>query len=227
MLISRKYARHLGLEINRDLQNRLEVEMGDGSTARTSGVVRNVPWSVGGKEIHCDFYVLDSLCVDVVLSNNYLFEFEAFSEFPDHFIDASVEDCLQLCNIRLIGQYVETLSSLEEEYLSDINSTDAFGDEKVQRELARRDHIRDKIMTLPEEQRNKAITSENERQRRWENLRESHSRRLQSRITDIQPSNGDSGASGPVAVQGIPLAKPTWRDRLKGRLRASLRRDLP
>lgn len=119
MLISRKYARHLGLEINRDLENRLEIEMGDGSTAWTSGVVQDVPWSVGGKEIRCDFHVLDSLCADVILSNDYLFDVNAFSEFTDHFIDASVEKYLQLCNIRLIGQYAESLSLLEEEYLSD------------------------------------------------------------------------------------------------------------
>ncbi|KAJ5524058.1 hypothetical protein N7494_010708 [Penicillium frequentans] len=112
--------------------------MGDGSTAWTSGVVQDVPWSVGRNEIRCDFHVLDILCADVILSNNYLFDVNTFSEFTDHFIDTSVEKCLHLCNIRLIGQYAESLSLLEEEYLSDINSTDAFGPEKVQRELARR-----------------------------------------------------------------------------------------
>lgn len=103
---------------------------------------------------------------------------------------------------------------------------DAFGPEKVQRELARRDHIRDEIMTLSDEQRSEAILKENERQHRWEDLRASHLRRLQSRITDVQPSNGDAGASDPVVFQGTPIAKPSRKDKWRRRLRVSLRRDL-
>lgn len=120
MLISNDYAQKIGVTIDRDCENWLEVEFADGSTAWTSGVARNVPWTVGGKTIRCDFHVLDDLCVDVVLSNDYLFETSAFSEHSDWLFDTnSEEDLFQLCNIRLIGRFSDNLMGLEDEYLED------------------------------------------------------------------------------------------------------------
>lgn len=120
MLISGAYARKIGLTIDRDFENWLEVEFADGTTDWTSGVVRDVPWNVGGETVRCDFHVLDDLCVDVILSKNYLFDLSVFSEHSECLFDAdSEEDLLQLCNIRLIGRYSDTLNVLEEEYLED------------------------------------------------------------------------------------------------------------
>lgn len=120
MLISREYAEKLGLGIDTNVNNRTEVELGDGTIVWTSGIVRDVEWDVGGMAVRCDFHVLDNLCVDVVLSNNYLFEFNIFSEYIKYFDDdGTEEDLSQLCNIRLIGQYGESLNLLEEEYLGD------------------------------------------------------------------------------------------------------------
>lgn len=120
MLISRAYARKIGLTIDRDFENWLELEFADGTTDWTSGVVRDVSWNVGGKTVRCDFHVLDDLCVDVILSKNYLFDLNVFSEHGECFFDTnSEEDLFQLCNIRLIGRYGDTLNVLEEEYLED------------------------------------------------------------------------------------------------------------
>ncbi|RYP65484.1 hypothetical protein DL769_006307 [Monosporascus sp. CRB-8-3] len=120
MLISSAYARKVGLTIDRDFKNRLKVEFADGTTSQTSGVVRDVTWNVGGKTVQCDFYVLNDLGVDVILSKNYLFDLNVFSEHRDCFFDTDLEeDLFQLCNIRLIGRYGDTLNVLEEEYLED------------------------------------------------------------------------------------------------------------
>lgn len=120
MLISSAYARKIGLTVDSDSENWLELELADGTTAWTSGVVRDVSWNVGWKTVRCDFHVLDNLCVDVILSKNYLFALNTFSENSDSFFDIdSEENLFQLCNIRLIGQYGDTLNVLETEYLED------------------------------------------------------------------------------------------------------------
>ncbi|OIW26520.1 hypothetical protein CONLIGDRAFT_478787 [Coniochaeta ligniaria NRRL 30616] len=175
MLISRDYAEKMGLAIDGGCENWLEVEYADGSTAWTSGVARHVLWTVGGKTVRCDFHVLDDLCVDVVLSNDYLFKARVFSEHSDCFFDTdSEEELFQLCNIRLIGRFSDTLSGLEDEYLEDVTSPTAFGPGLVQRELARRDQIRDGILALPETEQEAASQAEAERRRRWQALRDEH-----------------------------------------------------
>lgn len=69
--------------------------------------------------IQCDFHVLDNLCVDIVLSNNYLFKFRIFSDYAEYLDNGTEEHHPQLCNIRLISQYGESRNLLEEEYLKD------------------------------------------------------------------------------------------------------------
>lgn len=121
MLISGAYAQKIGLAINTGCENWLEVEFADGSTAWTSGVARDVAWEVGGRTVRCDFHVLDDLCVDVVLSKDYLFDMNVFSEHSDCFFDtgSEEEDRFHLCNIRLIGRFSDTLGGLEDEFLGD------------------------------------------------------------------------------------------------------------
>jgi hypothetical protein len=55
-----------------------------------------------------------------------------------------------------------------------VTSLNAFSPEMVQRELARRDQIRDEILTLAETDREAARGAENERQRLWEISRQAH-----------------------------------------------------
>lgn len=122
MAISRAYAEELELAIESVPGEELEIEYADGSTGWTSGVVRNASWRIDTKEIHCDFHVLDDLCVDVVLNNDYLFNSNVFSECPNKFFDAGLEPDYEfdkLCNIRLIGRHGKQLGNLEDEYLQD------------------------------------------------------------------------------------------------------------
>ena len=102
MLVSRKYAKETGLAVDWDYA-KLEVEYADGSTDWTSGVARNVQWTVGDKTILCDFHVLDSLNVDVVLSNDYLFDMDVFAEHQEHFLMMDCkEDMMRFYGIRRI-----------------------------------------------------------------------------------------------------------------------------
>ncbi|KAL4805154.1 hypothetical protein BDV18DRAFT_141998 [Aspergillus unguis] len=193
MFISSAYARRIRLEIDRDFENWLEVEFADGTTDWTSGIVRDVPWEVGGKTVRCNFHVLDDLCVDVILSKDYLFDLNMFSENGECFFDNNLEEDLsQLCNIRLIGRYGDTLNDLEEEYLNDVASADAFGPEMVQRELARRDQIRDEISALPQSEQEAANQAELERKHRWEETRQAHQTRGTS-TSSVSQSSGHAG----------------------------------
>ncbi|KAL3452036.1 hypothetical protein BJX65DRAFT_303750 [Aspergillus insuetus] len=120
MLVSRAYAKKLGAKIDYDPAGFIQIELADGTTAWTSGVVRDVSWRLGMMEVYCNFYVLDDLCVDVVLSNDYLFEFNVFTECNHLFLEVGLEDeqeFWKLCNVRLISQYGQRLDLLEEEYL--------------------------------------------------------------------------------------------------------------
>ncbi|KAI7971003.1 hypothetical protein EIK77_007119 [Talaromyces pinophilus] len=120
MFVSKEYAEKLDLEIDNDIKSQIEVELGDGTTTWTSGIVRDVSWIVGGMGVRCDFHILDNLCVDVVLSNDYLFEYKIFLKYKKYLVDNDMEeDHSQLCSIRLIGRYGESLDLLEQEYLDD------------------------------------------------------------------------------------------------------------
>ncbi|KAK4062261.1 hypothetical protein Trihar35433_9082 [Trichoderma harzianum] len=92
MFINGAYARKVGLDINYDIENRVQVRFADGSTTMTSGILRDADWKVGRMTVQCNFYILENLCVDVILSNNYLFEMNIFSEQEEHFFDINSED---------------------------------------------------------------------------------------------------------------------------------------
>ncbi|KAL2693590.1 hypothetical protein Neosp_000150 [[Neocosmospora] mangrovei] len=116
MLVSAEYARRNNLDVQRGPEHQLELELGDGSTSFTTGVVRNAEWAFGdsGLKVRCDFYVLDDLPVDVVLSGDFVFGFGVFDEFSRFLVHLdSLPDLSELYNIRLIGKYSPELLRLE------------------------------------------------------------------------------------------------------------------
>lgn len=120
MLVSLKYARALGLSIDDSASHKLELELGDGSTAYTCGLVHDVQWNVGDKATRCDFYVLEDLNVDVVLSSEYVFDLDIYSECSGYLFDVDAgQELLELCHIRLIGRYGGRLNKLEEQSFED------------------------------------------------------------------------------------------------------------
>lgn len=198
MLISEAAAAKFGLAVDSALEEQIEVEFGDGSRSQSIGVVKNAAWTVGEHTVLSDFYVLKELSVDVILSNDYLFEHKVFVAFEDYFFDTdSEEEMLFLRNIRLIGRFGKSLNLLEEDWRKDsewrstflqpsiltlaaVNSPDAFSHEMIRKEVARRDLIRDQILELPMEQRQSATDAETERQRLWEQFRRAHQQNMRS-----------------------------------------------
>jgi hypothetical protein len=92
MLMSKQYAveRGLTLWVPTDNADRTCLEFADGSLANTYGIAFGVEWRFGKEgstSRSCDFYIMDGLPYDVILSNDFLFESKAFSQFKDFFFD--------------------------------------------------------------------------------------------------------------------------------------------
>jgi hypothetical protein len=82
-VISLKEARRLGLSIQTDEAYRTLLGFADGSQAFTYGTVVGIDWRFGtdasSESIKMDFHVLPDLNCDVILSNDFLFDNEAYS----------------------------------------------------------------------------------------------------------------------------------------------------
>ncbi|PTB49370.1 hypothetical protein M431DRAFT_272536 [Trichoderma harzianum CBS 226.95] len=182
MFVNGAFARKIGLDIDSDVRNLVEVELADGSTTMTSGIVRDVQWRVGKTTVQCTFHVLEDLCMDVILSNSYLFNMNIFSEQEEHFFDMDSKDHFDdyssyFCSLRLLKN-------------KNVASPKAFSPEMTQHELEqlekwekmeelyRRDESRDWIMGLPEEQQEKAVQDEKARQQCWEASRKERKAKL-------------------------------------------------
>jgi hypothetical protein len=93
MLMSKQYAEkhRLILWVSTDSADRTCLEFADGSLANTYGMVFDVRWRFGKKvdstSRFCDFHIMDGLPYDVILSNDFLFESKAFSQFKDCFFE--------------------------------------------------------------------------------------------------------------------------------------------
>jgi hypothetical protein len=121
MLISEDCARREGHHIDSSLEHQLELELPDGGRASTTGKVSALDWMFGssGETVRSDYYVLKGLPVDVVLSNEFLFHFDAFSRFEEHFVQVeSTSDLAELYPIRYIGRKSSKLQQLEDSSLN-------------------------------------------------------------------------------------------------------------
>jgi hypothetical protein len=88
MLISKQYVeeRRLIHWVSTDNTYRTCLEFADGSLANTCGIAFGVEWRFGKEDSTsrpCDFHIMDGLPYDVILSNDFLFESKAFSQFKD------------------------------------------------------------------------------------------------------------------------------------------------
>ncbi|KAM0547242.1 hypothetical protein ACHAPJ_010504 [Fusarium lateritium] len=124
MLISTQFATKHSLKIDRSVEHRRTIQYADGSLDTTAGLIRDVAWQFGGSKerVKCDFYVLDNLTVDAVLSNHFLFELDVFTRFGNQMVDAGPMSDFQLsdlCIIRLISRYSRELEALESACITD------------------------------------------------------------------------------------------------------------
>ncbi|KAG4267393.1 hypothetical protein FPRO04_12953 [Fusarium proliferatum] len=179
MLISADFARRHSLEVDKGVEHRHLVEYADGSLNTTTGIIRDSTWQFRSSrsKIPCDFYVLDDLKADIVLSSHFIFQHEIFSQFEGDVVDMSLipeRDFGDLYNIRLISHYSSALRSLEASSIADMNSPGLFSPGTIKAERVRRDQIRDAINALPLEQQDQARINEKNRQEIWDGYRKRH-----------------------------------------------------
>lgn len=92
MLMSKQYAveRGLTLWVSTDNADRTCLQYADGSLASTYGIAFDVEWRFCKEDSTsrpCNFHIMDGLPYDVILSNDFLFESKAFSQFKDFFFE--------------------------------------------------------------------------------------------------------------------------------------------
>ncbi|KAI8168009.1 hypothetical protein K4K49_003925 [Colletotrichum sp. SAR 10_70] len=186
MAISLKHARRLGLKVHRRERHRTLVEFLDGSRVLTNGVAQ-AEWqfAYGEPTIRCDFHVIKGLPVDAILSNTLLDEHDAFSRYEERIQSAERLNStmgLGIYGISLVEVCEQKLRSLSDSYLDDIKSENPFTRDKVERERARRDEIRDAIAQIPDEAlRATKQHQEYLRKRLWDELRKPH---LEANVQD-------------------------------------------
>ncbi|OCK95762.1 uncharacterized protein K441DRAFT_676645 [Cenococcum geophilum 1.58] len=208
MLVSTAYAMQRGFKISDQKDYRLELEFADGSRAFTRGLVKDVDWSFDDSDTsyQCDFHVLDNLPVDVVLSNDFLFDVNAFSEYDSSFFDAddvSAQGYVELSLVRQIswlGNRIQKIFSRKTQEVTDSNQGQW---EEERRELQRRDAIDDVITAMPEDSlfkvRDKKEARRKEKQKR-EAWQRSHGQRHVAFVR-TQPSHSLSEHQAVVAPQ--------------------------
>ncbi|KAE9583533.1 hypothetical protein CGMCC3_g411 [Colletotrichum fructicola] len=155
MDISLKHARRLGLKVHRKARHRTLVEFLDGSRVRTKGIAE-AEWqfAYGEPIIRCDFHVIKGLPVDAVLNNTMLHEHDVFRQYEGRIGSSeSLQSTasLGIYGISLVEVCEQKIRSLSDSYLDDIKSDNPFTPEKIERERARRDGIRDAIAQIPDE----------------------------------------------------------------------------
>jgi Aspartyl protease len=124
MLMSKRYAKKLRLDIRRAESDKTCLEFADGTLANTYGMVYGVEWRFGGKTSaprFCDFHVMDDLPYKVILSNNFLFKSKAFSQYKDFFFEQQNDGDLnrsfhELSLIKMVGGQNKTLGRLQGYY---------------------------------------------------------------------------------------------------------------
>jgi len=112
MLMSKRYARKLGLHISKGAAHKICLEFADGTLANTCGMVFGVEWRFGKQgstSQSCDFHIMEDLPYKVILSNDFLFKSKAFSKFKDFFFeqrnDANLNRVFhELSLIKIVGR---------------------------------------------------------------------------------------------------------------------------
>jgi Aspartyl protease len=120
MLMSKRYARKLGLKISKVANHRTCLEFADGTLANTCGMVFGVEWRFGGQDStsqYCDFHIMEDLPYKVILSNDFLFKSKAFSKFKDFFFEQRNDVDLsrsfhELSLIKIVGPQNKAISRI-------------------------------------------------------------------------------------------------------------------
>lgn len=97
MAMSSLFAQQRGHDVDTSPHNIIQVQYADGSFGWTQGKASNVNWkfrfgSSADGSYNVDFYVLDDLPCNLILSNEFLFDNDVFQRYEKHFICFDSED---------------------------------------------------------------------------------------------------------------------------------------
>jgi hypothetical protein len=91
LLMDEDYAQALGLPIVSDDEHRVKLLFADNTTAMTTGMTFGVKWKFGthgsGQEHSLNFHVMKNAPASVLLSDEFLFATNAYSEFDAYLVD--------------------------------------------------------------------------------------------------------------------------------------------
>jgi len=212
-LISWQHAEMLGLDIDWSSERRIELEFADGSRCFTDGVVKDTYWSFKSSQTNFqrEFYVLKNLSVDLILSNDFLYQCDAFTKYADDFYRTENATCqespYELSLVRHIGWFSDSLQTLYERYIRNgkfidfshfvgvLTNLESMPIPSPQDYLAReqilRDEIREEINKLPFDKQQQAMEAELRRRQEWK-MRRLRNTAASSTSGDPQTAGSDS-----------------------------------
>ncbi|KAI3323558.1 hypothetical protein HD806DRAFT_497145 [Xylariaceae sp. AK1471] len=121
-----------------------------------------------------EWHVIENLPVDAILSLDFIKAHNVFRKHEHAFVDTTPRSKLaDLFGICELPDGNEGLSSLAEEFLSDLNSSEPFTYNMVVRETARRSEIQRRIRELPLDSQSAQRILEQERVNAWDRIHDS------------------------------------------------------
>ncbi|KGO46712.1 hypothetical protein PEXP_068820 [Penicillium expansum] len=168
LLMDEAYARSIGLHIQTGHEHQTRLKFADNSVTDTVGMVYNVKWRFGHdgeftSPYPLNFHILENAPANVVLSDTFLFDTRAFSEYHRYLIDDD-DDCededplIHLLAIDIDKRKKRTEVNIASFSLADLRHL----------ELVRRGEEADHISTLSKANGTAAQIIENERCAEWD-----------------------------------------------------------
>ncbi|PSN67263.1 hypothetical protein BS50DRAFT_387471 [Corynespora cassiicola Philippines] len=227
MVISWKEAERLRLHISTDVSHRKTLEFIDGEEIFTDGAVLGADWRFGSdthaKAIRVDLQVVRDLECSLILSNEILFENDAYSN-SDYFLEEeksqyTKNQSASLCVIMdrtgrkpIIDSVADCFRSkssrarMEDQGL--VRKAERTFDDEVARQLAEEERIN----ALPEQMRRDAWEREDETRRRWN---QTFIPQLSGQFSSSASNTSASGTGGRPLGLGTATKWTSWKRRLR------------
>ena len=135
LAMSAEYARGRGFRVDRSKEHRVQILFADGSTGTTRGIIKGAVWQFGSSPSTSyleDFYVLDDLQCDVILSYDFLEKTDSFTEYADSFIDLDVDEENEIEGFYTLTKAPDLFSKIERRLQSRKKGSDQGTTENAQ-----------------------------------------------------------------------------------------------
>ncbi|CEL08579.1 hypothetical protein ASPCAL11728 [Aspergillus calidoustus] len=193
MVVSRQYAVSHNFDIEAGDDFREELEFADGYVRRADGMVLNAEWSFGkgSRKYRDNFFVLDGIDADIILSNSFLFRNRILST-PGLFgssVHGGLTAPFDSPRLNLIKYLNNRLpQSSDSSHSDDDDDALAWADDD-ELEHVRRANAEDIIHKLAEDARNAAWAEEYRKRAEWEQRKASLMASVQTSIPQNPTQN--------------------------------------